>query len=260
MTSNSPPARALLIWDAPNMDMGLSTIVGGRPNSYQRPRFDAAGLWLLQQGAAVAAEENCDPENIICEATLFTNVNESNIEGIHSWIDALRNIGFSVFAKPKETADSDVDEDMLRHLSTRLAEGNLKLVVIASADGRNFQATLDDLAAQGIRAIVLGFAEECTWAMEDPNLTFVDVEEIEGLFQHPLPRMDLEHLPSGGAWLQPFRPLRALLHRATDRSDSIVPDDDKQHTSQSSTDPHTKHNDENTDERSDEHPEEALNV
>ena len=75
MTSNSTPARALLIWDAPNMDMGLSTIVGGRPNSYQRPRFDAAGLWLLQQGAAVAAEENCDPENIICEATLFTNVN-----------------------------------------------------------------------------------------------------------------------------------------------------------------------------------------
>ena len=45
MTSNSTPARALLIWDAPNMDMGLSTIVGGRPNSYQRPRFDAAGLW-----------------------------------------------------------------------------------------------------------------------------------------------------------------------------------------------------------------------
>ena len=27
MTSNSTPARALLIWDAPNMDMGLSAIV-----------------------------------------------------------------------------------------------------------------------------------------------------------------------------------------------------------------------------------------
>ena len=113
---------------------------------------------------------------------------------------------------------------MLEHLSLRISEGNLKLVVVASADGRNFQATLDDLAAKGVRAIVLGFAEECTWAMEDPNLTFVDVEDVDGLFQQPLPRIDLEHLPSGGAWLQPFRPLRALLNRSTDRSDSVVPE------------------------------------
>ena len=42
MTSNSTPARALLIWDAPNMDMGLSTIVGGRPNSCLLYTSDAA--------------------------------------------------------------------------------------------------------------------------------------------------------------------------------------------------------------------------
>lgn len=224
MSSSAPTPRALLIWDAPNMDMGLSAIVGGRPNSYQRPRFNAAGLWLLHQAAQLATDTGLDPDSIICEATLFTNVNEANVDGIHSWIDALRNIGFSVFAKPKETADSDVDDNMLEHLSLRISEGNLKLVVVASADGRNFQATLDDLAAKGVRAIVLGFAEECTWAMEDPNLTFVDVEDVDGLFQQPLPRIDLEHLPSGGAWLQPFRPLRALLNRSTDRSDSVVPE------------------------------------
>lgn len=235
MSSSTPSPRALLIWDAPNMDMGLSAIVGGRPNSYQRPRFDAAGLWLLRQAAELAADSGLDPDSIICEATLFTNINEANIDGVHSWIDALRNIGFSVFAKPKETADTDVDDDMLEHLSLRLNDGNLKLVVVASADGRNFQATLDDLAANGIRAIVLGFAEECAWAMEDPNLTFVDVEDVDGLFQQPLPRIDLEHLPRGGAWLQPFRPLRALLNRSTDRSDSVVPEQSSADTGASST-------------------------
>lgn len=244
MSSSAPSPRALLIWDAPNMDMGLSAIVGGRPNSYQRPRFDAAGLWLLQQATQLATDTGLDPDSIICEATLFTNVNEANVDGIHSWIDALRNIGFSVFAKPKETADSDVDDNMLEHLSLRLSEGNLKLVVVASADGRNFQATLADLATKGIRAIVLGFAEECTWAMEDPNLTFVDVEDVNGLFQQPLPRIDLEHLPSGGAWLQPFRPLRALLNRSTDRSDSVVSERDSANTRASragaTDDPHAK--------------------
>ena len=244
MSSSAPSPRALLIWDAPNMDMGLSAIVGGRPNSYQRPRFDAAGLWLLQQATQLATDTGLDPDSIICEATLFTNVNAANVDGIHSWIDALRNIGFSVFAKPKETADSDVDDNMLEHLSLRLSEGNLKLVVVASADGRNFQATLADLATKGIRAIVLGFAEECTWAMEDPNLTFVDVEDVNGLFQQPLPRIDLEHLPSGGAWLQPFRPLRALLNRSTDRSDSVVSERDPANTRASrataTDDPHAK--------------------
>ena len=244
MSSSAPSPRALLIWDAPNMDMGLAAIVGGRPNSYQRPRFDAAGLWLLQQATQLATDTGLDPDSIICEATLFTNVNEANVDGIHSWIDALRNIGFSVFAKPKETADSDVDDNMLEHLSLRLSEGNLKLVVVASADGRNFQATLADLATKGIRAIVLGFAEECTWAMEDPNLTFVDVEDVNGLFQQPLPRIDLEHLPSGGAWLQPFRPLRALLNRSTDRSDSVVSERDSANTRASrataTDDPHAK--------------------
>ena len=240
MSSTTRNARALLIWDAPNMDMGLSAIVGGRPNSYQRPRFDAAGLWLLQQAATIAAQRGIDPESVICEATLFTNVNEASVDTIHSWIDAVRNIGFAVFAKPKASADSDIDADMLGHLSLRLAEGDLILVVVASADGRNFLATLDDLAATGVRAIVLGFAEECTWAVEDHNLTFVDVEEVEGLFQQPLPRIDLEHLPSGGAWLPPFRPLRALLHRATDRSDSVVSEHNPSENMDDTADPHPK--------------------
>jgi uncharacterized protein len=42
-------------------------------------------------------------------------------------------------------------------------------------------------------------------------LDFVDLEDIEGVFREPLPRIGLDSLPDRGAWLQPFRPLAALL-------------------------------------------------
>ena len=37
----------LLVWDAPNVDMTLSNVIGGRPTPASRPRFDAVARWLL---------------------------------------------------------------------------------------------------------------------------------------------------------------------------------------------------------------------
>ena len=37
----------LLVWDAPNIDMGLGAILGARPTAAHRPRFDAIGRWVL---------------------------------------------------------------------------------------------------------------------------------------------------------------------------------------------------------------------
>ena len=56
--SDSSSRRVLLVWDAPNLDMGLGSILGRRPTALERPRFDALGRWLLapyrggQRGAA----------------------------------------------------------------------------------------------------------------------------------------------------------------------------------------------------------------
>ena len=47
--------RVLLVWDAPNLDMGLGSILGGRPTAAHRPRFDALGRWLLARTAELAA-------------------------------------------------------------------------------------------------------------------------------------------------------------------------------------------------------------
>ena len=47
----------LLVWDAPNMDMSLGSLLGARPTSAFRPRFDAIGRWLLEVAGPDATAE-----------------------------------------------------------------------------------------------------------------------------------------------------------------------------------------------------------
>ena len=102
--------RVLLVWDAPNLDMGLGSILGRRPTALERPRFDALGRWLLARTAEVAAKRQND-QDIAAEpeATVFTNIAPGSADVVRPWVDALRNVGFAVFAKPKLDEDSDVD-------------------------------------------------------------------------------------------------------------------------------------------------------
>ena len=82
----------LLVWDAPNMDMGLGSLLGGRPTAAHRPRFDAIGRWLVHLAQDVDAEPRAD---------VFTNVTPGGADVIRPWVEAIRNVGFGVFAKPK---------------------------------------------------------------------------------------------------------------------------------------------------------------
>lgn len=211
-SSTSPtteaPQSMLLVWDAPNIDMGLGAILGGRPTAAYRPRFDAIGRWLLDQSQRLSAEIG---EHIEPEATVFTNVPQGGADVMRPWVEALRNVGFAVFAKPKVGEDSDVDPDMLEHIKRRFSEGVLKRVVVASADGQNFRELLEKLVSEGIPATVIGFHEHASWAVGHDSIDFLDLEEIPGVFREPLPRISLDNLPAEGAWLQPFRPLSALL-------------------------------------------------
>lgn len=62
----------MLVWDAPNLDMGLGSILGRRPTALERPRFDALGRWLLARTAEIVAGRpgiSTEPE-----ATVFTNI------------------------------------------------------------------------------------------------------------------------------------------------------------------------------------------
>lgn len=213
---DEPPRRVLLVWDAPNLDMGLGSILGRRPTALERPRFDALGRWLLARTAEVSAGR---PGVVVePEATVFTNIAPGSADVVRPWVDALRNVGFAVFAKPKIDEDSDVDRDMLAHIELRRQEG-LAALVVASADGQAFRLPLEDIARAGAGGTnpvqtpvqVIGFREHASWALASDTLDFVDLEDIEGVFREPLPRIGLDSLPDQGAWLQPFRPLSALL-------------------------------------------------
>ncbi|MCB9442452.1 MAG: NYN domain-containing protein [Mycolicibacterium sp.] len=211
--ATSTPPRVLLVWDAPNLDMGLGSILGGRPTAAHRPRFDALGRWLLQVTAERSAALGDDGDGVVLEpeATVFTNIAPGTAEVVRPWVEALRNVGFAVFAKPKIDEDSDVDADMLAHIALRRSEG-LAALLVASADGQAFRLPLEEIARDDHTPVsVLGFREHASWALASDTLEFVDLEDIDGVFREPLPRIGLDSLPEQGAWLQPFRPLSSLL-------------------------------------------------
>ncbi|EUA43915.1 NYN domain protein [Mycobacterium xenopi 4042] len=181
---------------------------GSPPTALERPRFDALGRWLLARTAELAASR---PDvSVEPEATVFTNIAAGSADVVRPWVDALRNVGFAVFAKPKIDDDSDVDADMLAHIALRCQEG-LAALMVASADGQAFRQPLEDIARGGVPVQVLGFREHASWALASDTLEFVDLEDIAGVFREPLPRIGLDSLPEQGAWLQPFRPLSSLL-------------------------------------------------
>lgn len=204
--------RVLLVWDAPNLDMGLGSILGGRPTAAHRPRFDALGRWLLSRTADLSAEYAGSGRSVALEpeATVFTNIAPGSADVVRPWVEALRNVGFAVFAKPKVDEDSDVDSDMLAHIALRDSQG-LAGLIVASADGQAFKVPLEEIARNGVAVQVLGFREHASWALASDTLEFVDLEDIAGVFREPLPRIGLDSLPEQGAWLQPFRPLSSLL-------------------------------------------------
>jgi uncharacterized protein len=192
-------ALDLLVWDAPNVDMTLSNVIGARPSPASRPRFDAVARWLV---AAAGDRE--------VEGAVFANVPPGAATGMRGWIEALRSFGYAVFAKPKLHPEDDVDLDMLRHIVDRSRTHRLVRLVVASGDGRNFLAPLEDLAREGTHVTVLSFSEVAGYALESDLLEFVDLEDVPGAFISPLDRVRLDALPPEGAWLRPSRSMREV--------------------------------------------------
>jgi uncharacterized protein len=190
----------LLVWDAPNIDMTLSNVIGGRPSASSRPRFDAVAKWLLSTA-----------EDREVEGAVFANVPPGGAATMRGWVEAIRSFGYAVFARPKLNAADDVDDDMLAHIAERARTHKLRRLVVASGDGRNFAEPLEELARDGVIVSVLSFVEVAGYAQESDLLTFVDLEDVPGAFTTPLPRVRLDNLPEGGAWLQPTRSMRSLL-------------------------------------------------
>jgi putative heme uptake system protein len=195
-------ARTLLLWDAPNIDMTLSGVLGRRASTVERPRFDSLGRWLVEQ----ARVDDLAP---MVEGCVFVNVPVAEHGPLLGWVKVLLTLGFRVFAKPRQD-DSDIDEDMLEHMVLR--EADLGRVIVASNDAEAFRDSLERLAARGVHCTVLGFTEYSGGYTGSDGISFVDLEEIPELFNGPLPnRVRLEGIPVSGRWFEPSSALGDLL-------------------------------------------------
>lgn len=186
--------RRLLVWDAPNMDMCLAEVIGERPTAATRPDLEAVMHWMRARAR---------PEDDV-EACVFINVPPGFESAMGSWVVSLRHAGYAVFAKPKRSHKDDVDGDILSHVERRFARGSLVELVVASHDAKAFAGPLRRYAKSGVAVMVLGYREKDAFAATSPELIFVDLEDLTGVFARPLPRTNLFDLPPGGRWFEPF--------------------------------------------------------
>jgi putative heme uptake system protein len=205
------PALDLLIWDAPNIDMTLSTVIGARPTAASRPRFDAIAAWFVEGAGDPAAPDASD-----VEACVFANI-PPQPGTLQRWVEALRGFGFAVFARPKTQPDDDIDQDMLDHIAVRAHSHRLRRLVVFSGDGRNFAEPLEQLVREGTQVVVVAFSEVAGYAISSDLLEFIDIEDVPGAFTEPLDRVRLDALPPDGAWLRPTRSLRDFVSSWTAR-------------------------------------------
>ena len=200
----------LLIWDAPNIDMTLSTVIGARPTAASRPRFDAIAAWFVE-----GAGDPSLPDAADVEACVFANI-PPQPGTLQRWVEALRGFGFAVFARPKTQPDDDIDQDMLDHIAVRAHSHRLRRLVVFSGDGRNFAEPLEQLVREGTHVVVVAFSEVAGYAISSELLEFIDIEDVPGAFVEPLDRVRLDALPAGrrvaAAHPQPAR-VRQQLHR-----------------------------------------------
>lgn len=213
--TEAPQALDLLIWDAPNIDMTLSTVIGARPTAETRPRFDAIAAWFVEGAGGVGGGATA-PDAPEVEACVFANI-PPVVGSLQRWVEALRNFGYAVFARPKTQPDDDVDQAMLDHIAVRAHSHRLRRLVVFSGDGRNFAEPLEELARAGTEIVVVAFSEVAGYAIASELIEFIDIEDVPGAFAAPLDRVRLDALPPGGAWLRPTRSLREFVSSYTAR-------------------------------------------
>jgi uncharacterized protein len=150
------------------------------------------------------------------EACVFANI-PPVVGSLQRWVEALRNFGYAVFARPKTQPDDDIDEAMLDHIAVRAHSHRLRRLVVFSGDGRNFAEPLEELARAGTQVVVVAFSEVAGFAIASDLLEFIDIEDVPGAFAAPLDRVRLDALPPEGAWLRPTRSLREFVSSYTAR-------------------------------------------
>ena len=131
--SLSPVGRA-------NIDMTLAQLLGDRPRAAERPDMRALLRWFVQR-------KRSDERS---EAVFFVDVPAEASPGLKRCIAFLTSIGYRVYAKPKESYASDVDEAMVAYIESVTATAGE--IIVASNDARRFTDPLKSVAQAGVGA------------------------------------------------------------------------------------------------------------
>lgn len=188
----NPRSLAMLVWDAPNVDMELARIIGARPSRDQRPEAGALGQWLL---ATTSGEVS---------ATVFLNVtSDEDLESKRGWMHFLMDSGFDVFPKPKYTEADDVDEAMVDAINKR--RSTLARLVLMSHDRERFAPLAEELVAEGVEVTPLVLRDLNRWP---DGCTPIHLYDLPGVVKEKAPRLlDFDSLPREGVLLESPRPL-----------------------------------------------------
>lgn len=163
-----------LLVDGENIDATLgNTILGRRPSSEERPRWDAVRNF-------VASRWEAEPN-----ALFYLNASSGNLP--MSFVQALVAMRYRVIPLSGAPGEKVVDLAILATLHA-LSErpGN---VLLASHDG-DFAGPLNALLGDDRRIGVIGFREYMSGAFrEDDRIELLDLEEDARAFTVPLPRL-----------------------------------------------------------------------
>ncbi len=211
--------RTVLAWDAPNIAMTLSQLLGRRPDQGDRPDMRAVLVWLAGLGPGDKVE-----------ASIFVNVSRERLQALQGWVMFLQSIGYRVFARPK-VEGSDIDDAMLDYVRKKAAGASR--LVIASNDARNFVGPIRELVPT-VPVTVLGFVELAGELADGTDWEFLDLEAIAEVIPGPLNRTRLDRLGEEGEWFEPrVTPEQALRDIAVSRERldqqphaESLPDDD----------------------------------
>lgn len=165
VTPPAAPAGGHVLVDGENIDWALGSVLGHKPTSDERPRWDR----VLEFARKWSKED--------MKGLFFLNVTGGEIP--LGFAQALQTLGFQPICLTGEGLDRDVkvvDVAILRTLDA-LAERDSPVVVL-SHDG-DFAAKLSELAVPSRKLGVLGFPEAMAAALRDLRTCGVDILDLE---------------------------------------------------------------------------------
>jgi len=165
MTPPSPTTGGHVLVDGENIDWALGNVLGRKPSSDERPRWDR----VLDFARRWSKED--------MKGLFFLNVTGGEIP--LNFVQALQALGFQPICLTGEGLDRDVkvvDVAILRTLDA--LAGRDSPIVVLSHDG-DFAAKLSELAVPSRKLGVLGFPEAMAGGLRELRTFGVDILDLE---------------------------------------------------------------------------------